>query len=137
VRGGVGMTMIRVTVGTVVVTWSPEYGFTVAGGEATVEEVEPRDAVVNVPVFTQADLEALAEKVNAAAVGPARHLAAVPTSLITSSEPLESSAPPPPKGNVRCGVCNHPIHPPDACEGRLDLGDGKRMDCDCATPFPA
>lgn len=140
--------MIRVTVGTTVVTWSPEYGFTVAGGEATCEEVASRETA-NVPVLTQAELERIVAEHQAF---PQRHLAAVqqpvestPWEVPDSGSDEEDVFPqvePPPertrparsKKRGKCGACGHPMHEPDECTMTLNLS-GTRVNCDCATAF--
>lgn len=137
------MTMIRVTVKgetpgqAVVVTWSPEYGFTVAGNwehQVDVEEIEPRDGAVNVPVLTQADLQQMA-----AAMAPPRHLTRVPDS---GSDP-EADEPNylegvPTKEEVlrrkKCGACNHPMHEDNGCGLPVRIGQ-VTLECDCSTAF--
>jgi hypothetical protein len=134
--------MIRVTVGTVVVTWSQEYGFTVAGGEALTEEIEPR--IVEVPVLS---LPAYTDRSigSGIAVNAPVQLVPAPDSGALddgdpdrtrdlSGEPIPTYVPPTAGG--RCGVCNHPMHEPEMCSRSLNL-DGKRVTCDCITPFPA
>lgn len=117
------MTMIRVTVGTVVVTWSPEYGFTTAGvdpehaDQVHVEEIEPRTPTVDVPFLTREEME----RIVAEHTAPPRHLEAVKPGLDSSP--------------VVCLVCNHPMHDPGDCPGVVNLGDA-RVPCDCATAIP-
>lgn len=127
------MTMIRVTVGETVVTWSPEYGFTVAGGTADVEEIEPRAPMVPVPVLSQVELERIVAEHQAF---PERHLSSVPDSGSADDEGPDIEQAPRPVRR-RCGACGHPMHEPDLCTSTVVLsGTGNpRVACDCMTPF--
>lgn len=103
--------MIRITVtlpvdpghnsADVVVTWSPEYGFTVAGRTdlVTTEEIEPRSNLVMAPVL---DVPMRQDK---------------PRTVI----PILNT----------CIVCNHPKHDTGDCTGKLSIGEAGMVDCDC------